>query len=156
MIQTSNEVDKLHLAYVNAQSEFTPVIKNGFNPHFKNKFADIGSIKAATDPALHKHGLAIVQNVSAGDGGVNITTRIMHVSGQWLETDPAFFPASKQDAQGMGSATTYGRRYQLAALLSISAEEDDDGNAASKPGKKSAAATAASVKAKGKTDDEFL
>lgn len=156
MIQTSLETDKLFAAFALAQSEFTPVFKNGFNPHFKNSFADIGSIKASTDPALHKHGLAIVQNVGAADGGVCITTRLIHGSGQWMETDPAFFPAAKQDSQGMGSATSYGRRYQLAALLSISAEDDDDGNAASKPGKKSAAATAASVKVKGGEQDEFL
>ena len=40
-------------------------------------------------------------------------------------------PASKQDAQGYGSALTYARRYSLMAICGI-APEDDDGNRASK------------------------
>jgi hypothetical protein len=40
-------------------------------------------------------------------------------------------PASKQDAQGYGSALTYARRYSLMAACGI-APEDDDGNAASR------------------------
>ena len=43
----------------------------------------------------------------------------------------------KNTAQGIGSAITYGRRYQLTALLGISSEDDDDGNIASKTNKKS-------------------
>lgn len=156
MITTSPEIDKLSAALVKAQSEFQPVIKNNFNQHFKNSFADIGAIKLATDKALHENGFAVIQNVGAADGGVMISTRLIHSSGQWMETSPAFFPAAKQDSQGLGSATTYGRRYQLAALLAISAEGDDDGNAASKPQKGAPAEIASKVKvAKGK-DDDFI
>jgi hypothetical protein len=43
-----------------------------------------------------------------------------------------FVPATKQDAQGFGSAISYGKRYGLQAALGI-ASEDDDGQAASKP-----------------------
>jgi hypothetical protein len=38
-------------------------------------------------------------------------------------------PASKQDAQGYGSALTYARRYSLMTAFGI-CPEDDDGNAA--------------------------
>jgi hypothetical protein len=41
-------------------------------------------------------------------------------------------PLAKVDAQAYGSATTYARRYALAAFVGV-APEDDDGNAASKP-----------------------
>jgi hypothetical protein len=40
-------------------------------------------------------------------------------------------PATKQDAQGYGSAMTYARRYSLQAACGI-APEDDDGNQATK------------------------
>ncbi len=53
----------------------------------------------------------------------------MHSSGEWIE-DTLAVPVGKADAQGMGSAATYGRRYALAAALGI-AQVDDDGNAAS-------------------------
>lgn len=43
----------------------------------------------------------------------------------------------KNTAQAIGSAITYGGRYQLTALLGISSEDDDDGNIASKTDKKS-------------------
>ncbi len=39
-------------------------------------------------------------------------------------------PASKGDAQGIGSALTYARRYGLSAITGV-APEDDDGDAAS-------------------------
>jgi hypothetical protein len=38
-------------------------------------------------------------------------------------------PVSKQDAQGVGSAITYGRRYGLMAMCGVPAD-DDDGHAA--------------------------
>ena len=37
----------------------------------------------------------------------------------------------KQNAQGLGSAITYARRYSLCAVLNIVADEDDDGQKAS-------------------------
>lgn len=40
-------------------------------------------------------------------------------------------PVSKHDAQGYGSAITYGRRYSLLTACGV-APEDDDGNGASK------------------------
>ena len=51
------------------------------------------------------------------------------VSVSTAQTNPT---ASKQDAQGYGSALTYARRYGILTLCGI-APEDDDGNAASKP-----------------------
>jgi hypothetical protein len=52
----------------------------------------------------------------------------MHTSGQWLETT-ATLPAGKTDAQALGSALSYLRRYMLAAVVGI-ATDDDDGQAA--------------------------
>ena len=40
-------------------------------------------------------------------------------------------PVSKLDAQAVGSAITYARRYALSAIIGI-APEDDDGNSAAK------------------------
>jgi hypothetical protein len=53
---------------------------------------------------------------------------LLHTSGEWLSSTLRI-PATKQDAQGFGSAITYGRRYGLQAICGVPAE-DDDGNAA--------------------------
>jgi hypothetical protein len=53
----------------------------------------------------------------------------MHTSGQWISSVFSM-PVSKHDAQAVGSAITYARRYALAAVVGI-APEDDDGNLAS-------------------------
>jgi hypothetical protein len=61
---------------------------------------------------------------------VTVETVLMHSSGEWMSSVAAA-PLSKPDAQGVGSAITYLRRYSLAAIAGI-AQEDDDGQAATK------------------------
>lgn len=157
MITTSTDTTEIFAALVAAKKKFKTVVKNAYNPHFKNSFADLASINDATEKALLDHGLTVIQHISSAEGGVAIGCRLVHASGQWLEIEPAFFPATKMDAQGYGSATTYGRRYQISALLCIAAEDDDDGNGASKPGKESASAVAARLKqAKKGGGDDFI
>ena len=63
--------------------------------------------------------------------GVCVETMLIHESGQELSFGRLFVPATKQDAQGYGSALSYAKRYSLQAGLGI-ASEDDDGNAAVK------------------------
>ena len=63
-----------------------------------------------------------------------VETVLAHESGEWISGE-LLLPLTKADAQGVGSAITYGRRYGLAAIVGIVADEDDDGNAASRNGK---------------------
>jgi hypothetical protein len=56
----------------------------------------------------------------------------MHSSGEFISETVSTRPA-KDDAQGVGSALTYLRRYALGAFVGVTATEDDDGNAASRP-----------------------
>jgi hypothetical protein len=63
-----------------------------------------------------------------GSAVLELDTRFLHSSGQWIE-DTLAVPLAKVDAQGVGSATTYARRYALAAFAMI-APADDDGEAA--------------------------
>lgn len=131
MCKKSESISKLAMALVKAQSEISPVGKDGNNPHFKSKYATLDNIIDETRPILAKHGLAIIQ-MPGGDGEhVKMVTMIMHESGEWMETEPLIMRPSKNDPQGMGSCITYARRYSLSALLSISTDEDDDGNASS-------------------------
>ncbi len=129
-MRTSETIDLIITALAKAQAEFEPVKKSKINPAFKSKYAELADIFDACKPALTKHDLAIVQSPSFAEGRIIVTTRLFHKSGQWLETCLSLRPAG-DDAQKIGSAITYARRYSLSSLLGIAADEDDDGNAAS-------------------------
>jgi len=60
----------------------------------------------------------------------------MHSSGEYL-SETVSVALAKQDAQSLGSALTYARRYSLASFVGI-APEDDDGEAATRPTQNSA------------------
>lgn len=133
-MRTSDAIDALSAAMAAAQGEMKPAVKDATNPHFKSKYADLASVFEAIRAPFAKHGLSVWQELDNADNGVKVTTRLVHKSGQWVEFGPLSVPAFKQDAQGLGSAATYARRYGLAAALGVCADEDDDGNkAAEKP-----------------------
>lgn len=128
-MNTSEQINEIATALAKAQGEMAPAIKDATNPAFRSKYADLAAVWAACCPALTKHGIAAIQDASLCERGVSVTTRLVHGSGQWIEFGPLTVPMSKQDAHGVGSATTYARRYGLSAALGIVAD-DDDGNAA--------------------------
>ncbi len=121
----------LHSAMALAFPEIEGATKDSNNPHFKSKYADLASVVAAIKPALAKHGLFFTQYNHPCEGGVSVETTVHHASGESISFGALFVPASKNDAQGFGSALTYCRRYSLMTAFGV-APEDDDGNAASK------------------------
>lgn len=121
---------KICAAFVKAQAEIEKAIKEKNNPHFRSKYADLGAVVDAIKPALEKHGLGFFQKFHEDHDGVTVETIIVHESGETLSNGVLSVPATKKDAQGFGSATTYARRYSLQAAFGV-APEDDDGNAAS-------------------------
>ncbi len=129
MIQTSEQINDLAAALAKAQVEIENVAKDGANPHFQSRYATLGGVLEEVRPKLAKHGISVVQMPVNGEGSsVGIITRLLHSSGQWIES--AFFVVpTKHDAQGAGSALTYCRRYSLMAMAGVG-PEDDDGNAA--------------------------
>jgi hypothetical protein len=154
-MKTSESIDKIAPALLAAQMSIGNATKNAKNPHFRNNYADLGAVIEAVKEPLNKAGIAIIQSLSEGADGLHLTTRLLHTSGQFIE-DTAFTPLPKADPQGVGSATTYLRRYSLAAILCIT-QEDDDGNAAM-PAKPAPAPAKAPVKAeapKPANDDPF-
>ncbi len=119
---------KLTEALVKAQAAMTPAKKDSQNPHFKSTYADLSSIIESVRKPLTDNGLAFVQLLSGAAAGVTVVTRLLHVSGESIETS-CWMPVTQQSPQAFGSAATYCKRYALAALLGI-ATEDDDGNSA--------------------------
>lgn len=118
-------------ALVKAQKAFGPALKTSVNPHFKSRYADLSACVEAVIDGLNSNGIALVQQTHECQDGVIVETMLIHESGEFLSGGKLHVPASKQDAQGYGSALSYARRYSLMACTGI-APEDDDGNAASK------------------------
>jgi hypothetical protein len=126
---------KLAEALAKAQAEMSNPKFDKLNPHFKNKFASLASVRDAVIPVLAKHGIACIQDLTNVEGGVACTTILLHSSGQQINLGPLKMPVSKADAQGFGSAATYARRYHLMAAANVVGDEDDDANSATgKPG----------------------
>jgi|2_EtaG_2_1085320.scaffolds.fasta_scaffold03354_8 hypothetical protein len=122
----SDKIDKLAGALAKAQSEMDGAAKTSTNPFFKSEYADLHSVISSSFPYLSKNGLSISQGNEIIPGAVCVTTTLLHESGQWLRSKIKV-PMPKVDAQGVGTATTYGRRYGLAGMVGI-AQKDDDAN----------------------------
>jgi hypothetical protein len=88
-------------------------------------YADLGAVLDTIEPAFRDEHLFWMSATYPA----SVVVRIIHAdSGEWVETEVCV-TSQGLDAQGVGSATTYGRRYGLMALLGLAAE-DDDGQAA--------------------------
>lgn len=127
----SESILKIAPALLKAQKGLQAALKSSTNPHFNSKFADLKSVIEVAQPALNDNGIAFLQPLSFNENRVCITTVLLHESGEWL-SDILEVPLVKMDAQAVGSATTYGKRYSLQAFLGIRSE-DDDGQSASEP-----------------------
>lgn len=127
-MDTSKATPELFAALAKAQAEVENASKSSNNPHFKSKYADLAEVLNTVRPVFAAHGLAILQSTEFDGSLVSVTTAICHASGGLVTSTASCVPA-KSDGQGIGSATTYLRRYSLAAMSGI-AQEDDDGNAA--------------------------
>lgn len=135
----SESIASLGKALAKAQGEVENASKASVNPHFKSKYADLAEVLNTVRPVFASCGLSFVQMPSFLDGVVSVETMLVHESGEWI-SETASSPITKQDAQGVGSAITYLRRYSLAAFAGI-AQEDDDANASvGKPQPKQVAA----------------
>lgn len=128
MIEHSEQLDALAPALTKVQAEVKGAAKDSENPHFRSKYADLASVWEACREALTRNGFSVVQLPGYADGVATLDTMLLHSSGQWIRAT-AGAPLQKQDAQGVGSALTYLRRYALAAVASV-CPEDDDGEAA--------------------------
>lgn len=115
---------KLAEALARAQASLHAAEKDGFNPHFKSKYASLTAVWAACREPLSQNGLSVVQIFRPGDGGWEIVTKLLHASGESIES---VLPVPMGDGkpQAIGSAISYMRRYALAALVGVVADDDD-------------------------------
>lgn len=110
-----------------ARKQFAPIPKNGYNPHYKSKFAKLDDILDAVESPLISQGILIINRI---ENGVLLTELVAEDGA----ISSAFPLPDTQDPQKIGAAISYGRRYNLSALLNLR-DEDDDGEAANGRGR---------------------
>lgn len=139
-MKTSETTTAILKTLIQVQGQLPSFKKDATNPFHKNKYLTLYELMDGLRPLLTKQGLVLSQGSRdtqvLDDNSMAITmfTRLWHVqSGEWVESE-LVMPLSQSSAQGAGSASTYGRRYTLSALLGIVADDDDDGQSASASG----------------------
>ena len=105
------------------------------------RYASLSSGLDIVRKALGGHQIAIAQttDIDRGGGTLNLTTVLLHTSGEWISSQWPVCQLSETSApRRMGAALTYARRYALFAMVGIAGEDDldapaDSGNASSGP-----------------------
>lgn len=119
---------ELFAALAAAQAAVKNADKNAQNPHYRSRYADLAEVLNTVRVDYAKNGIGILQAPSFDGAMVHVETVLTHASGGWVSATASCVPA-RSDAQGIGAATTYLRRYGLAAMTAV-AQEDDDGESA--------------------------
>jgi len=96
--------------------------KTGQNPHFRSEYFELSEILNKLRPLLSKYKLCLYQGA---DGGTVVTKLIdLEKEEQTIASSIAFPPGL--DAQKLGAAYTYLKRYSLTGMFLID-ERDTDG-----------------------------
>lgn len=93
------------------------------------RYASLASGLDIVRKTLSQHEIATVQTtaVEQATGLVNLTTTLLHASGEWIASDWPVCPISElASPRRMGAALTYARRYALFTLVGIAGEDDLD------------------------------
>jgi len=113
--------------FINFQAEVTtmPKDKSGYG----YKYTDLDTIITNIKPLLKKHNLGFSQLLKTVDGKNGVETIVLHTSGDSLSAFveiPEIQVGKANNAQNVGAAITYFKRYALSAVFGISSDEDVD------------------------------
>jgi len=123
-MKSSESINELASALCAAQSQMGGAVKDSANPFFKSSYADLTSVIKAIKQPFSDNGLSYTQFPVTDENGMGVCTRLMHVSGQWLE-DQFILPMVKRDPQAASSSLTYARRVSLSSIAGIPTADDD-------------------------------
>ena len=126
MSDTQQPMPAFWAAFLTAQKAMRDPAKDTQNPHFRSKFVSLKGVADAVRPALHSAGIVVTQLIDADETGPIVRTILAHTSGGLIQSHCPVLTAKPNDAQAMGSAVTYARRYALAAICGVCPSDDDD------------------------------
>src|SRR5665213_3470619 len=93
------------------------------------RYASLSSGLDIVRKTLGGQQIAIAQttDIDRTSGTVNLTTILLHTSGEWISSDWPVCQLSETSApRRMGAALTYARRYALFTMVGIAGEDDLD------------------------------
>ena len=137
MHRSSESVAAIATALAKAQTELTNPEKVMVGTIYNNRtdapqsfrYASLSSGLDIVRKALGGQQIAIAQttDIDRANGTVNLTTLLLHTSGEWISSDWPVCQLSETSApRRMGAALTYARRYALFTMVGIAGEDDLD------------------------------
>jgi hypothetical protein len=117
----------LHAALIQARASIGAIPKTATNPHYKNRYAPLGTVLAHVLPPMAANDLSLSSRLV--DGPALVVEVTYAPTGEVISSTVPLLGAT--DMQKLGGAISYAERYGIGALLSLELEDDDDGNRAS-------------------------
>jgi hypothetical protein len=137
MHRSSENVAAIATALAKAQTELSnpekAMIGTVYNTRSDSpqsfRYASLSSGLDIIRKVLGGQQIAIAQttDIDRANGTVNLTTLLLHTSGEWISSDWPVCQISETSApRRMGAALTYARRYALFTMVGIAGEDDLD------------------------------
>lgn len=99
---------------------------------YQYSYAPLGEIMDKIAPVMGPLGLSVSYRVSHEPEAIVAVARVSHELGHYEESGPVRMPVAKYDGTGanqaqlVGIASTYAKRYALLAIIGLSPEDDPD------------------------------
>jgi hypothetical protein len=137
MHRSSESIAAIATALAKAQTELSNPEKAMVGTVYHNRsdspqsfrYASLSSGLDIIRKTLGGYQIAIAQttDIDRPSGAVNLTTVLMHSSGEWIASDwPVCALSEISQPRRMGAALTYARRYALFTMVGIAGEDDLD------------------------------
>jgi hypothetical protein len=137
MHRSSESVAAIATALVKAQTELSNPEKAMVGTVYDSRsdssqsfrYASLSSGLDIIRKTLGGQQIAIAQttDIDRANGTVNLTTILLHTSGEWISSDwPVCQPSETTAPRRMGAALTYARRYALFTMVGIAGDDDLD------------------------------
>src|ERR1700681_883452 len=137
MHRSSESVAAIATALAKAQTELSnpekAMIGTVYNARSDSpqsfRYASLSSGLDIIRKILGSQQIAMTQttDIDRANGTVNLTTLLLHTSGEWISSDWPVCQLSETTApRRMGAALTYARRYALFTMVGIAGEDDAD------------------------------
>jgi hypothetical protein len=137
MHRSSESIAAIATALAKAQIELSNPEKAMMGTIYNNRsdssqsfrYASLSSGLDIIRKTLGGQQIAVAQttDIDRANGAVNLTTVLLHTSGEWISSDwPVCALSEISQPRRMGAALTYARRYALFTMVGIAGEDDLD------------------------------